>query len=89
MTNQPRFYLGEARSKGIATLRNVANLLFGTGLGMPSLQVLGLILEITSIFLIYSLTYWKKKELSFWLSRGLSRLTCVTRQIRGDSKLRD
>ena len=27
--------------------------------------------------------------LLFWLSRGLNRLTCVTRQIRGDSKLRD
>ena len=37
-------------------------------------------LAITSISLIYSLT---------WLSRGLNRLTCVTRQIRGDSKLRD
>ena len=46
-------------------------------------------LEITSISLIYSLTYSRKKELLFWLSRGLNRLTCVTRQIRGDSKLRD
>ena len=27
--------------------------------------------------------------LLFWLSRGLNRLTRVTRQIRGDSKLRD
>ena len=27
--------------------------------------------------------------LLFWLSRGFNRLTCVTRQIRGDSKLRD
>ena len=46
-------------------------------------------LEITSISLIYSLTFSRKKELLFWLSRGLNRLTCVTRQIRGDSKLRD
>ena len=38
-------------------------------------------LEITSIS--------RKKELLFWLSRGLNRLTCVTRQIRGDSKVRD
>ena len=35
------------------------------------------------------LTYSRKKELLFWLSRGLNQLTCVTRQIRGDSKLRD
>ena len=46
-------------------------------------------LEITLSSLIYSLTYSRKKELVFWLSRGLNRLTCVTRQIRGDSKLRD
>ena len=46
-------------------------------------------LEITSISLIYSLTYSRKKELLFWLSRGLSRLTSVARQIRGDSKLKD
>ena len=45
-------------------------------------------LEITSISLLYSLTFSRKKELLFWLSRGLNRLTCVTRQIRGDSKLR-
>ena len=30
----------------------------------------------TSISLIYSLTYSRKKELLFWLSRGLKRLTC-------------
>ena len=29
------------------------------------------------------------KRLLFWLRRGLNRLTCATRQIRGDSKLRD
>ena len=46
-------------------------------------------LEITSISVIYSLTFSRKKELLFWLPRGLNRLTCVTRQIRGDSKLRD
>ena len=46
-------------------------------------------LEISSISLIYSLTYSRKKELLFWLARGLNRLTCATLQIRGDSKLRD
>ena len=46
-------------------------------------------LEITSISLIYSLTYSRKKEFLFWLVRGLSWLTCATLQIRGDSKLRD
>ena len=42
-------------------------------------------LEITSISLIFP----RKKELLSWLSWGLNRLTCVTRQIRGDSKLSD
>ena len=96
------FYLGGARSKGFATLRNVSKLTFLARLGTQSLQVFGFIwvfesesrissryLEITSISLIYSLTFSRKKELLFWLSRGLNRLTCVTRQIRGDSKLRD
>ena len=36
-------------------------------------------LETTSICLIYSLTYSRMKEVLFWLSRGLNRLTCVTR----------
>ena len=49
----------------------------------------GFRLEITSISLIYSLTFAKKKELLFWLARGLDRLTCAARQSRGDSKLRD
>ena len=31
----------------------------------------------------------KKKELLFWLARGLNRLTCGTLEIREDSKLRD
>ena len=42
-------------------------------------------LEFTSISLIYS----RKKELLFWLSRDLNRLTLAARQIRGDSKLSD
>ena len=46
-------------------------------------------LEIPSISLIYSLTFSRKKELLFWVSRGFNRLTCATRQIRGKSKLRD
>ena len=42
-------------------------------------------LEFTSISLIYS----RNKELLFWLSRDLNRLTRAARQIRGDSKLSD
>ena len=33
MTNQPRFYFGGARSKGIAKLRNVPKLLFWDRIG--------------------------------------------------------
>ena len=44
--------------------------------------------EVASITLIYSLTFSRKKELLFWLRLDLNRLTCVTRQIRGDSKFR-
>ena len=33
MTNHPRFYFGGARSKGIATLRNVPKLLFWDRIG--------------------------------------------------------
>ena len=84
MTNQPRFYFGGARSKRIATLRNVPKLLFWDRIGHAKSAGFG----ITSISLIYSLTYWEKKGVLFWLSRGLSRLTCVTLQIRRDSKLR-
>ena len=66
-------------------------------LGMQSLYVFGFIrlfdevsrirpryLEITSISLIYSLTFSRKKELLFWFLRSLNRLTCVTRLVRGD-----
>ena len=73
-------YCGGARSKGFATLRNVSKLTFLARLGTQSLQVFGFIwvfesesrissryLEITSISLIYSLTYSRKKELLFWL----------------------
>ena len=35
-------------------------------------------LEITSISLLYSLTYLRKKELLFWLSQGLNRLTSAS-----------
>jgi len=52
-------------------------------------RIISRYLEITSIAMIYSLTYFRKKELLFWLSQGLNRLTYVTRQIRRDSKLRD
>ena len=97
------YYFGGARSKGFATLRNVSKLQFFDKIGQAKSVgfrfysaiwrseslINSRYLEITSISLIYSLTFSRKKELLFWLSRGLNRLTCVTRQIRGDSKLRD
>ena len=97
------YYFGGARSKGFATLRNVSKLQFFDKIGQAVFvgfrlysatsesenRISSRYLEITSISLIYSLTFSRKKELRFWPSRGLNRLTCVTRQIRGDSKLRD
>ena len=88
------------RRKGLATLRNVPNLLFWDKIGHAKSvgfvfysaiwrnesRISSRYLEITSICLIYSLTYSRKEEILFWISRGLNRLTCVTRQIRGDSK---
>ena len=96
-------YFGGARSKGFATLRNVSKLTFFDKIGhaksvgfrfysaiwRSESWISSRYLEITSISLVYSLTFSTKKELLIWLSRGLNRLTCVTRQIRGDSKLRD
>ena len=96
-------YFGGARSKGFATLRNVSKLTFIDKIGQvksvgfrfysaiwrSETRISSRYLDITSISLIYSLTFSRKKELLFWLSRGLNRLTCVTCQIRGDSKLRD
>ena len=97
------YHFGGARSKGFATLRNVSKLQFCDKIGQAKFvgfrfysaiwrsesRISLRYLEITSISLIYPLTFSRKKELSFWLSWGLNRLTCVTRQIRGDSKLRD
>ena len=97
------YYFGGARSKGFATFRNVSKLQFFDKIGQAEFvgfrlysatsesenRISSRYLEITSISLIYSLTFSRKKELLFWPSRGLNRLTCVTRQIRGDSKLRD
>ena len=97
------YYFGGARSKGFATLRNVSKLQFFDKIGhaksvdfrlysalwRSESRISSRYMEITSISLIYSLTFSRKKDLLFWLSRGLNRLTCVTRQIRGDSKLRD
>ena len=97
------YYFGGARSKGFATLRNVSKLQFFDKIGQAKSvgfrfysaiwrsesRISSRYLEITSISLIYSLTFSRKRELLFWLSRGLNRLTCVTHQIRGDSKLRD
>ena len=98
-----RFYFGGARSKGFATLRNVSKLQFFDKIGQAKFlgfrfysaiwrsesRISSTYLESTSISLIYSLIFSRKKELLFWLSRGLNRLTCVTHQIRADSKLRD
>ena len=92
-------YFGGARSKGFATLRNVSKLPFFDKIGQAKSagfrfysairrsesRISSRYLEITSISLIYSLTFSRKKELLFWLPRGLNRLTCVTRQVRGDS----
>ena len=102
-SHQTHYYFGGARSKGFATLRNVSKLQFFDKIGQAKSvgfrlhsaiwrsesRISSRYLEITSISLIYSLTFSRKKELLFWLSRGLNWLTCVTRQIRGYSKLRD
>ena len=77
-------YFGGARSKGFATLRNVSKLPFFNKIGhakSAGFRFSSRYLEITSI----SLTLSRKKELLFWLPRGLNGLTCVTRQVRGDS----
>ena len=95
------YYFGGARSKGFATLRNVLKLQFFDKIGHAKTvdfrfysaiwrsesRIGSRYLEITSISLIYSLTFSRKKELLFWFPRGLNRLTCVIRQIRGDSKV--
>ena len=97
------YYFGGAQSKGFARLRNVSKSTFlgqdwarkvcrfsvFLAIWRSESRIGSRYLEITSISLIYSLTYSRKKRLLFWLSRGLNRLNCVTRQIRGDSKLRD
>ena len=93
------YYFGGARSKGFATLRNVSKLQFFDKTGhaksvgfrfysaiwRSESRINSRYLEITSISLIYSVPFWKKKELLFWLCRGLNPLACVTRQSRGDS----
>ena len=92
-------YFGGARSKGFATLKlqffdkighaKSVGFRFYSAIWRSENRINSRYLEITSISLIYSLTFSRKKELLFWLPRGLNRLTCVTRQIRGNSKLRD
>ena len=61
------------------------SVLFGYSLERSESRINSRYLEFTSISLIYS----RKKELLFWLSRYLNRLTRAARQIRGDSKLSD
>ena len=74
---QPKFsYFGGTRSKGFS---NVSKLTFFDKIGHA--KSIG--------FRFYSATFSRKKELLFWLSRGLNRLTYVTRQIKENSKLRD
>ena len=46
-------------------------------------------LKITSFSLIYSLTYSRKRELVFWLSRGLNPLTCVPIALLRPNVVRD
>ena len=101
--NKRGSYFGGSWSKRFATRRNVWKLTFFDKIGhaksvgfrfysaiwRSESRISSRYFEITSISLIYSLTFSRKKELLFWLSRGLNRLTCVTRQIKGDSKLRD
>ena len=91
-------YFGGARSKGFATLKNVSKLPFFNKIGQAKSvgfrfysaiwrsesRISSRYLEITSISLIYSLTFSRKKELLFWLPQGLSRLPYMTRRIRGD-----
>ena len=95
-------YFGGARSKGFATLRNVSKLTFFDKIGHAKAvgfryylaiwrsesQISSRYIEITSISLIYSLTFLRKKIIILTF-RGLNRLTCVTRQIIEDSKLSD
>ena len=97
------FYFGVVRSKWFMTLRNVSKFTFFDKIGhaksvgfwfysaiwRSESRISLRYLEITLISLINSLTFSRKKELLFWLSWDLNQLTCVTRQIRGDSKLRD
>ena len=80
------FYFGGARSKGFATLRNVSKLQFFDKIGLvksvgfrfysaiwrSESRIGSRYLEITSISLIYSLTFSRKKELLF--GRGPNRV---------------
>ena len=81
-----------AEREVFATLRNASKLIFFSkirhakfvgfrfysGIWRSESRISSRYLEITSISVIYSLTYSRQKELSFWLARGLSRLTCAT-----------
>ena len=94
-------YFGGGPSKGFATHRNVSKLTFFgkighaksvgfrfySGIWRSESRIRSRYLEITSISLIFSLTYSSKAELLFWLARGLNRLTSATLQIRGVSKV--
>ena len=86
------FYFGGARSEGFATLRNVSKLKFWDKIGharsvgfwfysaiwRSESRISSRYLEITLISLLHSLTYSRKKELLFWLSQGLNRLTSAS-----------
>ena len=87
------------RSKGFATLRNVSKLTFFDKIGhvkSVGFRFIRLFDEVRAEItrdhfdsLIYSLIFSRRKELLLWLSRGLNQLTYRTRQIRGNSKMRD
>ena len=71
MTLSVDYYFGGARSKGFATLRNVSKLQFfakighakSVGFQIYESRISSRYLEITSISLIYSSTFSRKKEL--------------------------
>ena len=87
------FYFGGARSKAVATLRNVPKLLFLDEIGhakFVGIRLYSAILRnerrISSRYLeISSISLLLEEERIFVLAcPGLNRLTCVTRKIRSD-----
>ena len=96
-------YFGGAQSKGFATLRNVSKLQFFDKIGRAKSVgfrfysaiwrseswISSRYFEITSISFIYSFNFFEEERIIILAFPEFERLTCVTCQIRGDSKLRD